>query len=104
MSGFSYEPCEYKGANGIRGHSCSTGHFIHDCKMPFIQREPLRRAIHQYWESEGTETNLSLLPDENQSGCPNDCSGNGVCNEKTGVCTCDIGFTGCDCNSKYRER
>eukprot|EP01102_Stenamoeba_stenopodia_P008004 TRINITY_DN2267_c0_g1_i2.p2 TRINITY_DN2267_c0_g1~~TRINITY_DN2267_c0_g1_i2.p2 ORF type:complete len:111 (-),score=31.87 TRINITY_DN2267_c0_g1_i2:181-513(-) len=32
--------------------------------------------------------------------CPNKCSGNGDCNEKTLVCDCDYGFSGDDCDTK----
>ena len=32
----------------------------------------------------------------NKQSCPNDCSGNGVCDEK-GKCACDSGFGGDDC-------
>ncbi|GIM02181.1 hypothetical protein Vretimale_7087 [Volvox reticuliferus] len=31
--------------------------------------------------------------------CPEDCSQNGVCNLRTGVCVCDEGYTGKDCAS-----
>ncbi|GLI63593.1 hypothetical protein VaNZ11_006598 [Volvox africanus] len=32
--------------------------------------------------------------------CPEDCSQNGVCNLRTGVCVCDDGYTGVDCSSR----
>nr|QBK84705.1 MAG: transmembrane protein [Pithovirus LCDPAC01] len=32
--------------------------------------------------------------------CPNDCSNNGVCNGKTGKCTCNSGLTGDDCSER----
>ncbi|GIL68720.1 hypothetical protein Vafri_21968 [Volvox africanus] len=32
--------------------------------------------------------------------CPEDCSQNGVCNLRTGVCVCDEGYTGVDCSSQ----
>ena len=34
--------------------------------------------------------------------CPNDCSGNGVCNEKT--CECIIGWIGIDCSQRKMKR
>ena len=30
--------------------------------------------------------------------CPNDCSGHGICNEKTGICQCWKSFDGLDCS------
>jgi hypothetical protein len=30
--------------------------------------------------------------------CPSNCSNNGVCNTSTGVCSCNTGYTGNDCN------
>jgi hypothetical protein len=30
--------------------------------------------------------------------CPKDCSGNGVCNLKSGTCICSQGFAGADCS------
>ncbi len=30
--------------------------------------------------------------------CPNDCSGNGMCNLRTGACVCVAGFSGNDCS------
>ncbi|CAG5112049.1 Oidioi.mRNA.OKI2018_I69.chr2.g6305.t1.cds [Oikopleura dioica] len=32
--------------------------------------------------------------------CPNDCSGNGKCDEKTGLCSCDESWLGKDCADK----
>ena len=31
--------------------------------------------------------------------CPQNCSGNGTCDSKTGVCTCNTGYSGNDCAS-----
>ncbi|VDD83908.1 unnamed protein product [Mesocestoides corti] len=37
---------------------------------------------------------------ESQLRCPNNCSGNGFCDQKTGQCICNLGSTGPSCSSK----
>lgn len=32
--------------------------------------------------------------------CPNDCSGNGVCDLRSGACVCNTGFAGADCSQQ----
>lgn len=36
--------------------------------------------------------------DASGAGCPNNCSGEGVCQKSTGICICSPGFTGFDCS------
>ena len=66
--------------------------------VPFNQREPIQRTVKNYWTNNGM-TILDISAD--MSRCPNGCSNQGRCDENTGLCKCDQGFTGCDCNGMW---
>ena len=99
---FSYKSCEggftwltddcSNDSISVSNQTCSV--------VPFIQREPIRQAVQNYWNNNGI-TFLNMLAEA--SRCPNNCSNQGICDEKSGLCQCDFGFTGCDCNSGFDD-
>ena len=91
---FSYKPCN--GGFIWIENDCNVNKQICD-HVPFNQREPIQRTVKNYWTNNGMTTlDISAY----MSRCPNGCSDRGRCNEDTGLCKCDHGFTGCDCSGK----
>ena len=96
---FSYKPCQ-GGFNWFEdGCSENTTNLNQtECsEIPFNQREPIRRTVQQFWNNNGM-TFLNITAQ--MSVCPNGCSNRGQCDDKTGLCQCEKGFTGCDCSGK----
>ena len=99
ISLFSYKPCQ-GGFNWFEdGCSENTTNLNQtECsEIPFNQREPIRRTVQQFWNNNGM-TFLNITAQ--MSVCPNGCSNRGQCDDKTGLCQCEKGFTGCDCSGK----
>ena len=61
ISGFSYLPCD----GGFRWTTNLESD--HDSGMPIYQQEPVRRAIQNFWDSNGSNTSLYL--EDGTEGC-----------------------------------
>merc|ERR1711871_39042 len=69
-----------------------------------IEVEGICKCEDQVFEENGKSRKLSFYGNRCEKVfCPNSCSNKGICDDSTGECDCEVGFTGDDCSVKAME-